>query len=679
MLIEVCLVTVTYFGFRLKEEKDKKKLVKKSNIYKDMHNIKKKRVLVSKKNDLEQRELSKEEEEKKLKFNLKISLSQLAVAGVRHFYPQIAPLYLAMYTYSSFSFFKNTEKSLKNKKIGNNVLTSVMSLVALGTGHYVALGILSVSYAVGDLIIAKTRRGSESILVNSFDNFPSKVWCLKNNIEIEINLEDIRQGDVVIVNIGDTIVVDGVVVDGTAIVDQHTLTGESQPAEKTVGDRVFASTLLVSGKIYIQAEKTGKETTISNIDNLLNNSINFKSKIQLKGDLWADNSAIPFLTAATVGSVIFNPAIGLVILSASYGNGIRVLAPLVTYTHTKIASQKGVLVKDGRIFEKLQEIDTILFDKTGTLTNNKLKVGEITIYDKYDKNEILKYAAAAECKMTHPIAKAILNEAKILNLELPNIVDANYKIGFGISVQIDDKLIQVGSVKYMNLESINISQKIKQVMYKTHEDGNSLIMLAIDKKIVGTIEIKATVRPEVQKLIHDLRKEGVKHMYIVSGDHEQPTRRLANLLDLDGCYYDVLPQDKSSIVERLQKEGKKVCFVGDGVNDVIAMKKADVSISLIGATVIATDVADVILMDGSLVHLCDLINASKNLDKDLSKMFRTSVIPSAIILSTIPFGIGFTAAIIVKNVVFTINMRSVLKPLRKHKKKSSKTKYISKN
>ncbi|MFK5975891.1 MAG: heavy metal translocating P-type ATPase [Sulfurovum sp.] len=668
MFIEAGFVIAIYFGFRLKEKKEKKYPKKRPKIYKNMHDIKKERNAVSKDMIFDKKELTKEDEEKRLNRNLKVSSSQLVVAGVRHFYPPIAPLYLALYTYSSFSFFRNAEKSLKNKKINNDVLTTVMSLVALGTGQYIALGILNVSYSIGDAIISKTRRGSESILANSFDTFPNKVWCVKNGIEIEFDLEDIKEGDVVIISIGDTIVIDGVVVDGTAIVDQHTLTGESQPAEKTIGDRVFASTLLVNGKIYVKAEKTGKETTISNIDNLLNNSINFKSKIQLKGDQWANNSALPFLVAAGVGGIVFNPAIGLLISSASYGNGIRILAPLVTYTHTKIASMKGVLVKDGRIFEKLEEVDTILFDKTGTLTNDVLKVGDIEVYNDYSKTTILKYAAAAECKMTHPIAKAILSEAKKLDLDLPHISEANYKIGFGINVKIEDKLIQVGSQKYMKLESIEISQEIEHVMYKVHEEGNSLIMLAVNKEIVGTIEIKATVRPEVQALIHKLREEGIKNMSIVSGDHEQPTKRLANLLGLDGYYYDVLPQDKASIVEKLKKEGKIVCFVGDGVNDVIAMKKADVSISLMGATVIATDVADVILMDGSLTHISDLINASKNLDRDLNKMFKTSIIPSGIILLTIPMGLGFTTAMILKNMIFAMNLRRAFKPLKDYRK-----------
>ena len=288
---------------------------------------------------------------------------QLGLAGARSIFPIVAPFHLATYAYSSLSSFKSTEKSLRNKKIGNDSLMTTMSLLALGTGHYIALGILSVSFAVGDKIIAKTRRSSEAILKDSFSGFPNKVWIIKNNIEEEINLENIKKDDIIIVNIGDTIVVDGSVIDGSGMVDQHTLTGEAQPAEKVVGDTVLASTLLVSGKIYIKAEKTGQETTVANIDTLLQNSIDFKSKMHLKGDLWADSSAKPFLVAAGLSSVIFNPALGLVVLSASYGNGIRVLAPLVTYTHTKIASDKGILVKDGRIFEKLQEIDTFLFDR----------------------------------------------------------------------------------------------------------------------------------------------------------------------------------------------------------------------------------------------------------------------------------------------------------------------------
>ncbi len=193
-----------------------------------------------------------------------------------------------------------------------------------------------------------------------------------------------------------------------------------------------------------------------------------------------------------------------------------------------------------------------------------------------------------------------------------DIHDSNYRIGYGIIVFHENNTIRVGSIRFITDEGISILEDVKDIMADSYEKGNTMVMVGVNDQLGGAIELQSQVRPEAKKMISVLKRHGIKHFAVVSGDHEQPTQKLAQELGMDDYYCDILPEEKARIVEELQNGGRTVCFVGDGINDAIAMKKADVSISLAGATTIATDVAEVILMDGSLVHLCDFFRFQNN-------------------------------------------------------------------
>jgi Cu2+-exporting ATPase len=301
--------------------------------------------------------------------------------------------------------------------------------------------------------------------------------------------------------------------------------------------------------------------------------------------------------------------------------------------HLNLASQQSILIKDGRSLELLTQVDTILFDKTGTLTQEEPEVGRVIVCDHYQEEELLTYAAAAERKLTHPIAKAILNKAEESQLTLPEVEDSNYQMGYGLTVTIDKKIIQVGSVRFMELEGISIPKVIEEEMAHSFNQGHSLVMVAIDHQLCGAIEIQPSIRPEIKEMISGLRQRGIKHLAIVSGDHKHPTEKLAKELGMDSYFYEVLPENKASIVEELQKQGRSVCFIGDGINDAIAMKKAQVSISLRGATSVATDLAQIVLMDGSLSRLCGLFDVAKNLDTQLRNGLLISIAPFPIVVA----------------------------------------------
>jgi len=385
-------------------------------------------------------------------------------------------------------------------------------------------------------------------------------------------------------------------------------------------------------------EKSGQETLIAKIGEIINQSIDFKGSQELKGEKWANSFTTPMLALALLGGPFLGPAGTVGILYCHIANTIRVVAPLSTLNYLNIAVKNGIVVKDGHVLEDLTYIDTFIFDKTGTLTQDIPEVGQIILCtDRYTENDILFYAAAAEQKSVHPIARAILESAEDKNMILPEIHDSSYDIGYGISVDIDGKKILVGSCRFMLMKEVEISEEMQNKMNQASAIGHSVILLAINSKLEGLLEIHTILRPEAKKTIRILRQSGIKCMAIVSGDQELPTRAIANSLEIDNYFYHILPEEKAGIVEKFQKEGKKVAFVGDGVNDAIAMEKADVSISLSGASTIATDVAQIILMDGSLEHLPTLLELSRKLDKNLSRSLVLNIIPNVIALNGVLF------------------------------------------
>ncbi len=600
----------------------------------------------------------------------KISALTIALARLSYVYPIFLPVTVLGFTYTAIPYLRIVETSLlEKKKIDGYVLYGIADMMTFGIGS-LATAAFGVSLFHGArFIISNAEKNSKDSMVNIFAKQPHTVWLLVNDSEVETALDNIVPGDIVVVNTGDIIPVDGVIVQGMAAIDQHALTGESQPAEKTEGDAVFAATQVMSGRLQIQVQTSGSETTAAKITDILRHTIDFKTNSQLKGEQWADQWNVPVLLLGFAAMPWLGAAGTVVILNGHVAQNIRVVAPLSTLNYLNVAAHKGILVKDGRVLEDLPSIDTFLFDKTGTLTCEEPEVGQIHVYlSPYTEKQILAYAAAAEAKLKHPIARAILNRANAAKLILPEVDDANYCLGYGIAVHIDGKLIQVGSRRFMDKEGIVLPKNLDEQMQAAYDSGHSLIMLAIDKQLAGVLEMCASIRPEIIDLLANLRTHGVQHLAIVSGDHKQPTQKLAQTLGMDAYFYDVLPQNKAEIVAKLQAEGRKVCFIGDGVNDAIAMKKANISISLSGATSVATDTAQIILMDGSLKKLNDLLTLAHELEKNLQAGWIFNIVPGTLtIFSAFAFNISILTAILLSQGGLTAGVINSMLPLRQIK------------
>ncbi|MBX9788941.1 MAG: heavy metal translocating P-type ATPase [Pirellulales bacterium] len=602
--------------------------------------------------------------------DLSLALSTVGVPlsiGAQFALPPLMPVAGALLAYNSITTFKNAREVLfVERRLGVDVLDAIVVTGCLATGSIFAGSVLTWCLAFGRSLVQKTQDDSKKMLLNVFGKQPRYVWLWRDGVEIETPLDKLVAGDVIVVNTGEVVPVDGTVAEGMAMIDQHALTGESTPAEKGIGDRVFASTVMVAGKVFVRVETSGSETTTAKISRILNDSAGYKLSSQHKGERLADKAVVPTLALGSLAIGTLGPAGAMAVLNSDFGTGIRMAAPLAMLTSLALCAHKGILVKDGRALELLNEIDTVLFDKTGTLTRERPEVGRVIACRSFKQSDILRYAAAAENKFSHPIAKAILEKFKETGLPMPTADESQYHVGYGITVGIEGRKIRVGSKRFMGLEGIAIPAKVEAALAEAHHEGHTMVMVAVDDRLAGALELQASQRPEVEEIMLGLRERGIKHIAIISGDHEAPTRKLAQSLGMDQYFAGVLPADKASYVERLQQEGRKVCFVGDGINDSIALKQANVSISLRGASSIATDTAHIVFMEESLARLLDLLDVARDLDRNVRRSWGLILAPNiACICGAFFLGFGVMASVLTNNVAALAALANGLLPLRR--------------
>jgi heavy metal translocating P-type ATPase len=607
------------------------------------------------------------EVEKAVRLHMKVSFFNfgLVTFALLVYYPLLliaAPLYV----YTVGAIYRDALQSLiKHHRATPSLLSALAATGFIIGGMFFTAALEVWISSIVRYLVIKTEDHSKHSLSSLFGKQSNSLWIVKEGDEIQIPLEQVQTNDIAVVGAGEMILVDGTIIDGIASIDQHKLTGESQLAEKTNGDNALASTVVISGKIYIQVEKTGEKTVAAQIGRILNQTTDFKEVIQSRSDIQSSKWILPMLGMSALAFPIggINSSTAIFMNVPAYK--MRYFGPISMLNFLNIAAQQGILIKDGRSLELLRDIDTVVFDKTGTLTIDQLQVHKIYSCS-YSSDEILIFAATAENRQNHPIARAILAEANSRQLKLLSIEDIHYELGHGIKVRIGEQIVWVGSDRFMEMENISIPDEICQFPSSDHPEGYSLVMVAIDNELVGAIELQPTLRPEAEGIIchlHELQLEVV----IISGDNEKPTQNLAKKLGIDRYFAEVLPEDKANLVEKLQQEGHSVCFVGDGINDAIALKKANVSVSLKGATTLATDTAQIVLMDGKLSKLTALFELSQEFEETQKTNLIISTYPAFFCIGGI-FLLGWSAltAVIITETVFFVGFVNSMLPLFRH-------------
>lgn len=622
---------------------------------------------------LSQADLTLSPEERFANLRLAFGMVTLGAALIsQSVFPALMPAAIVLGLISmSNNFFFAWQYTKTSKQFGSIHLLCVYILF-LWLGGYAAIGALGgVLLGVGLKIKAITENQSRNNLINIFQLQPGKVWVRsQDGAEIEIPFEQLQGGDTLILQAGQVVPVDGVVCAGVATIDQHMLTGEAQPVEKHLGDSVMAATVVLAGKIDVCVEKTGDQTTAGQIGVILNQTAQKQTLLALKIMEATDRFALPTLALSAVSLPFIGPAGAVSLMGANSTITTYMSSSISLLNFLNLAASVGVLVKDGGALEELSHIDTIVFDKTGTLTIEQPQVANIYCMSEISEDEVLRLAAAAEARQTHPIARAILATAHERQLSWPAVDQAQYEVGYGIKVRLmvdaegvesssperegedGSLLVRVGSGRFMEMEGVQQPAQLETITSACQAQGHSLVMVALNEKLVGCIELQPTVRAEAKAVIDQLRQRGLAQ-YIISGDQDAPTRKLAQDLGMTGYFANTLPEQKADLVEKLQQEGHKVCFIGDGINDAIAMRKAQVSISLRGATSAATDTAQIILMEGNLKQLPQLLALSQGFNQNLRRNLRFTAGVSLFTMTGILLA-GFTFA--ATEVFYTVSL-----------------------
>jgi len=500
------------------------------------------------------------------------------------------------------------------RRLNGDVLEASTLGLLIARQNFTAAALLTWVRAVGELVVARSivrARASLSDVVG----VPGRTVTRRTGDQREsIDVGALHAGDVVVVRTGERIAVDGTIVRGEAMVNQQSMTGEALPVECLPGDRVFAATTVEHGEIEIRAEQLGSRTAVGRIVHAIEAAATEKPDIQVFAERLADREVWRTLTLAGLGGVFsrsFDAA--MAILVADYGTAARVGIPTAILTSLRRTAREGILVKGPRTLERLARVDTIVFDKTGTLTSGTLHVTRIVSYDRsLDEAELVRLSAAAEQGFTHPVARAVARLARERRIVVPPVTETESALGLGIAVRIEDRRVLIGSRRFMEQQHVRLDRG-RDDEAAAHAVGASPIFVAIDDRLAGMLELQDQLRDDAPDAVRALRARKMRNVIMLSGDHPEPSRVIADTLGLRHHYAELLPEDKARLVRELKAEGRVVAMVGDGVNDALALRAADVGMAVPGGAAVAAEAADIVLLSGGLdrvVRALDLARES---------------------------------------------------------------------
>ncbi|MEG0013621.1 MAG: copper-translocating P-type ATPase [Cellulosilyticaceae bacterium] len=446
---------------------------------------------------------------------------------------------------------------------------------------------------------------------------PKTATVIRDGKEMVLPLEEVVVGDMVLVKPGEKLPVDGEVIEGSTAIDEAMLTGESIPVEKSIGSKVIGASINKTGFIKYKATKVGKDTALAQIVKLVEDAQGSKAPIAKLADVIAAYFVPIVIGLAIVASVgwiiagettVFALTIFIAVLVIACPCALGLATPTAIMVGTGKGAENGVLIKGGEALETTYKIDTIVFDKTGTLTEGKPKVTDI-ITQGVSEEEILLLAASAEKGSEHPLGEAIVKEAEDRALVLKAIDNFNAIPGYGIEVTIDSKTILLGNKKLMVERQIDI-EGLGQKSDQLAEEGKTPMYIAIEGKLGGIIAVADTVKPSSKEAVKTLHKMGIQ-VAMITGDNKKTAEAIAKQVGIDIVLAEVLPEDKANEVKKLQKQGKIVAMVGDGINDAPALARADIGIAIGSGTDVAIESADIVLMRSDLKDVPTAIKLSK--------------------------------------------------------------------
>ena len=551
--------------------------------------------------------------------------SAIAITGIRRFlnYNTLSTLALAM------PVLKNGVNSLiKNKRPNADTLSSsaIISSILLGK-ESAALTIMFLE-EVSELLTVYTMQKTRGAIKDMLSVGENYVWkeISEDNVK-RVPIEEIQKDDIIVVQTGEKISVDGKIIKGEALIDQSSITGEYMPIKKSEGDDVYAGTIIKNGNISIIAEKVGDDRTVSRIIKLVEDANSNKADIQNYADTFsAQLIPLNFILAGIVYASTRSITKAMSMLVIDYSCGIRLSTAVAFSAAINTAAKNGILVKGSNFIEELSKAETVIFDKTGTITEGKPKVQSIEIFDNsITENEMIGLAGAAEEQSSHPLATAIMSEIKDRGIEIPKHNKIKTVVSRGVETKVgkgkEAKTIRVGSKKYMleNNIDLTLATEAERGIISRSEIG---LYVAQDEKIIGLIGVSDPPRENIKKAINRLRNYGVDDIVLLTGDLRQQAETIASRMSIDRYESELLPEDKAKNILKFQSKGSNVIMIGDGVNDAPALSYANVGVALGSTrTDVAMEAADITITQDNPLLVPGVIGLSKNTVKTIKENF----------------------------------------------------------
>lgn len=545
-------------------------------------------------------------------------------------------LCLAATVLAGYEVFIEGFKNIIKLRIDETTLMSVAVIAAFCLGQFVEAAMVAILFSLGEFIEDKAVNTSRRDIEKLAKIRPDTAIILSNGNERTVAAEDVQIGTTVVVKPYERIPLDGVVLSGKTTVDTSALTGESLPVEVEEGSEVMSGSINGNGLIHIKTTKVFGDSTATRILNLVEDAAAQKGKNEKLISRFA-SVYTPIVIAIAALIAIVPPLLGLgafsewlyralVCLVASCPCAIVISVPLSYYSGIGAASKVGVLVKGGKYLEALAEADSFVFDKTGTLTSGKLSVDKVNATSNYSEDEVLAYAAACEKYSTHPIAIAIKDKAK--NLNIPELSDYEENAGHGTAAKLNGKTLECGGTKILS-----DSQKAKF-------GKNASVFVVYDGEVIGTISVSDTVRQESKNVISSLKALGVKNTVMLTGDSSANAEKVSRELGLDNYKAELMPDDKLTNIQQIKRNSKSVCFVGDGINDAPVLSASDCGIAMGLGSEAAIEASDAVLSAGNLTQLPTAVKIARKTMSTIHINITFALLVKAAVIILAAFGLA---------------------------------------
>ena len=530
---------------------------------------------------------------------------------------------------------------------------------------------------------------------------PKHATVLRDGEQVQVTIDEIAKGDIVVCKPGEKIAVDGEIIDGVTHIDESFITGESMPVKKEKGKKVIAGSINYEGTIEYKAEKIGKESTVSEIVKLVVEATSTKAPIAKIADKISGYFVPVIMLIALVSGLVWliinhdisfaiNVFISVLVVACPCSLGLA--TPLSIVIASGESSKKGILIKNSESLENAHKVKTIVFDKTGTLTKGKLTLSKMYNYTKnivdnkkennrlnsLSDEDILKITASIEAKSEHPIARGIVQEAKERKIELERVRKFENLAGLGVIAEYNGEKYFIGNKKLMEQNNIifDTNFSIDKDEEELQKEGNSLLFVAKDNKLIALLGVKDNVKENAKDVISKLKARNI-NVIMLTGDNEKTAKSIADLIEIDNVIAGVMPKDKAETIENLKKNNELVMMCGDGINDSVSLVKADIGVSVGSGTDVAMDSSDIVLMNNDLEKIVELIDISKKTIRNIKQnlfwafFYNLCMLPIAIGLFS-PFGIIInpmmaSIAMTISSITVTLNSLRLKSIIRKIK------------